>query len=261
MKKILYVILLTMLTVNSLSAQISGNPVNSSGVKEWTISASGTYFHQGIGTEIATAKRLLVKSSWGVTPWFDLYILGGAANLELRKRAVTSISDYKDKYRFAYGMGFNAAIGNKLQLWFGGNALRHKSEGNFTEPLEIGSQTYTRRFQMEYDWREFKSFLGVIYKYNQFSFYAAGAGWYLWRLDDKEEFLDSANSSSYQGRATGEFLSGFYTGAIVGIEMNLPDNYAITIEALLFNQSNLQFMVGISQTGYQSSKLEKQNRK
>ena len=243
--------LFLLLFAGGAGAQIAGNPVASSGTKEWTVGLSSTYFYQTIGRELTTANRFLLKSGWGVFPWLDLYVMGGASNLKMDRRDDYTISDYSDKYRFAYGGGVNALVGDKLQLWFGANAMRFKSRGNFTEPLLITGQTYIKRFEMNYDWREFKGYLGIAFNIGSFTFYGAGAGWYLWRIESKDEYRDGNGSVSYIGHDEGEYSSGLYTGAIVGIEMKLPQRYTITLEALLFNERNLQIMAGISQTGWQ----------
>ncbi|MBN2414447.1 hypothetical protein JXO52_01325 [bacterium] len=255
MKNRLYDILPSVLLLLSLAgsaqAQISGNPVGTSGTKEWTVSASGTYFYQYIGNTLATSNRFLAKSGWGVVEWLDAYLVAGASNLVLDRQDGGIVSDYRDVYRFTYGAGINALVGDRLQLWFGGSALRFQSEGDFREPLIVGGQTYVKRFEMNYDWREVKAYLGIVMNISRFKIYCAGAGWHLWRIEKKKEYRDSATSTSYVGNEQGEFASGLYTGAIVGIEMSLPQRFSISLEALLFNESNLQIMAGISQTGWQ----------
>lgn len=244
-------VLLLALFAGQIQAQISANPVNSSGAKEWTVSASGTYVYQHIGNELVTSNRFLAKSGWGLVDWLDAYVVAGASNLVLDRQDGGIVSDYRDSYRFTYGAGLNGMVGKQLQLWFGGSALRFRSEGNFREPLIISGQTYIKRFEMNYDWREVKAYLGIALNISQFKVYVAGAGWHLWRIEKKKEYRDYGSSTSFVGNERGEYASGLYTGAIIGIEMALPNRCALTVEALLFNESNLQIMAGICQTGWQ----------
>ena len=47
----------------------------------------------------------------------------------------------------------------------------------------------------------------------------------------------------------GEYRSGFWTGALAGLEVNLPHRYTIGIEMIYFNSNNFIFVAGVSQTG------------
>ncbi len=247
--KMILIIMLCGAVAGTGWAQMAGNPTGTTGARQWTINANGTYFYQGVGSEKVVSNRFLLKSNWGVTDWLDLYIQGGVANLESRVNSLNT-TDYRDKYRFAYGGGFSTSYGpGKLKAWASANVLRFRSQGNFIETLLIGSQTYDKRFEMGYDWREFRAFLGSSYSYRRFTFYLAAAGWYLWRLDTKDEYLESGSSSTYMGQVKDTYRSGLWSGLLAGIQMNLPQHYAINIEVLLFNETNVQIMAGISQTG------------
>jgi hypothetical protein len=236
-------------------AQIAGNPAGTLGQPEWSVSLGGGYFYQQVGPLDGRSQRILLKVNRGLLPWLDIYALGGAADLKLLRDSET-ITDYEDKFRFLYGAGINVSWpppGNQIfRLWAGGQAFRFQSKGAFTEEIWNPSETHlllTKRYHMEYDWREIKAFAGVILDFKAVRIYAAGAGWILDRVDLKNEYWETHNSSTHIGKAEGEFNTGLWYGAIAGLEFPLSGNYAITMEGLAFNQQNFQIMIGISQTG------------
>ncbi len=240
------------ITTSSLHAQMTGNPAGVRGQGEWTISALGTYMNQNLSSETAVSRRIFLKSNWGITPWLDFYLMGGGVQLEM-KTGKEGVIDYKDKYRFAYGLGFNLAFKptSESVFWIlaGAHGIRFPSYGSFMEDIYIGTATYVQKFDMKYDWREVGGNLGIALPYRCFRFYTAGVGWFLQRLDTKRQYLENGNSVSFLGKQKGEYRSGLWTGGVVGLEINLPQQYSISVEALFFNESNYQIMIGICQTG------------
>ena len=240
------------MVVSSLHAQMAGNPVGVRGQGEWTISALGMYMNQNLGSETAVSRRIFMKSNWGLTPWLDFYLLGGAVQLEM-KTGKEGVIDYKDKYRFAYGVGLNVSFkpaqNSSFWIWGGVHGIRFPSYGYFMEDIYIGAAAYVQKFDMKYDWREIGGNLGIVLPYHSFRFYAAGVGWFLQRFDTKREYLENGNSVSFLGKQKGEYRSGLWTGGVVGLEINLPQRYSFSVEALFFNESNYQIMIGICQTG------------
>ena len=251
-KTLSWIFLFSGMTVSSPHAQMAGNPVGVRGQGEWTISAMGTYMNQNLSSETAVSRRIFLKSSWGITPWFDFYLMGGGAQLEM-KTGKEGVINYKDKYRFVYGVGFNVSFkptrNSFFWIWAGGHGIRFPSYGSFIEDIYIGTTSYVQRFDMKYDWREIGGNLGIILPYRSFRFYIAGVGWFLQRFDTKREYLENGSSISFLGKEKGEYRSGLWTGGVVGLEINLPQQYSISVEALFFNENNYQIMVGICQTG------------
>jgi hypothetical protein len=244
-------ILLSMGVSRSWS-QMTGNPIDARGTNQWTLSALGTYMDQQLGGAQAISKRLLAKSTWGIAPWLDIYCLGGVAQVDLKKNSA-ALSDYSGKYRFSYGAGINMIYKphSTSGLWFvvGAQALRFPSEGSFTENLLVGSEYYTREFEMSYDWREVKINGGIVIPSRSFRVYLAVVGWLVQRLETKREYLDNGTSRMYVGEEEGEYRTGMWSGGIIGLEILLPQRYSISIEGLFFNEQNYQLMIGICQTG------------
>ncbi len=243
-KRIIPLFIVTALALQSGSAlgQSAASPVMTPGTSEWTIAAIGGYFRQGIGgTETADSYRALLKSSWGVAPWMDLYVLGGVANLKIETTDNT-VTPLEDKFKLCYGLGMNVSMKmpgfDKIGLWGGVQAIRWRPEGDFTEPDLIGSDLYLRRKSMKYDWRELKVFAGVAVPFGPVKFYAGGAGWWLQRKDSMTEYLENGSSRTLVQSVENDTQSGLWTGGIAGIELSLPENFALSIEVMAFNTSN-----------------------
>jgi|GEM_PF-771628 len=248
----LFTVLLTLATM-PLKAQSAASPVINPGTSEWTVAAIGGYFRQGIGsTETADSYRALLKSSWGITPWMDLYALGGVANLKIETTS-SNVTSLEDDFKLCYGLGMNLSkrmpAFDKLYLWGGVQAIRWQPKGDFTEPDLIGSELFLRRRSMTYDWRELKVFAGVAVPVGSARFYVGGAGWWLQRKDKETEYLEQGQSISTVQSRENETQSGLWTGAIAGIELRLPENFALSVEVLAFNTSNMQVFVSLLQTG------------
>ena len=237
----------------TVSAQMSGNPIEGKGQGEWTVSVCGNYFHQQLDKQMAVSKRILAKSIWGVSPYLDVYGLGGIVQLDMRANE-TGIEDFQSKYKFGYGMGIRLQLQrvsslNSIGIWMDIHALRFKSDGAFLNNLTQMGSNYYREFRMTYDWRELKGNLGITLPYRSFRVYIAGTGWLLQRLDKKKEYITYGDSESFVGEESGKYQTGLLKGATIGVEIYLPQQHALSIEGLFFSSKNYQIMVGICQTG------------
>ena len=238
-------------TVEQLGAQMSGNPADARGTGQWTLSAAGTYFTQNL-SEKTISKRILARSSWGIAPWLDLYCLGGAAQVQLKKGS-DKFTDFNSKYSFAYGAGLNIVLKSQsfsgIWLMAGAQVLRFPSDGSFKESLLVGSSIIEKEYAMTYDWQEVKGNIGLIFPMRSFRLYLAVAGWLLQRYDTKTEYSRDDGQKTWIGEAEGEYCTGLWTGGIIGLEILLPQRYSLSVEALFFNEYDYQLMVGICQTG------------
>ncbi len=250
-KKAIGIFLLTIIVPAFIQAQMVGNPVGVKGKGEWTISAAGTYMNQEIGNEIAVSKRILLKSSWGLASFLDVYGTIGAVQLDLKTPDVTFV-DYEGKFRLGYGVGFSSAFTllsqSKISFWVSGQVLRYFSEGSFLEYEDI----YSKEYKMNYDSREFMGSVGIVIPFRSFRIYGAGVGWATQRLESKNEYLEYAGIVRHVGQIDGELRSGLWSGGMVGIEFILPQQYTISLEGLFFNEENYHIMIGVSQTGRSS---------
>jgi hypothetical protein len=244
----IFIILFFTLT-SGLFAQMTGNPAGTQGSGEWTVSLMGTYFTHQVGNETDISNRILLKSTWGILPWLDFYALVGVVQLEIQKTDM-DVSDYKDKYRTGIGFGLNVSLLQEsdirpFSLWLGSQALRFKSHASFMQYFDYQD----RKYEMTYDWREYKGYGGLSMRIQQIRIYAAGIGWTMNRLESKKEYWSSAGQWEYKGKEKGEYGSDLWTGGALGVTFLLPKRYSIGLELLYFNEYNYQVMIGIYQSG------------
>jgi hypothetical protein len=232
----------------ALMAQMAGNPVETRGKGEWTISASGSYSRFQLPNKTAENKFLL-KSAWGITPWLDMYAMGGVAKLGME---YSDFTDYEDKYRLAYGLGFTLSAPEdstrqSMRLWGGAQLLRFESEGS----IQKVNLYMIEEHELKYDQREFVFYGGIKMPFHRIRFYAAGIGYVLNRDEKMKVYLVQDDDKVLQKKESGGYQSDLQTGGLAGIEFDLPRRYAVTLEGLFFNETNYQIMIGICQTGQQ----------
>ena len=249
-----FILCFSVLWLPDVQAQMAGSPVGSKGQGEWTVSAIGNYLHQDLEEETALSKRLLLKSAWGISPFLDMYILGGWVQLDMRT-SINNVDDYHGTNEFGYGAGIKLSLQrvshiNTFGVWLGVQALRFPSGGSYIEYLtEAEDADVYREFQFNYDWRELQVNFGFTIPYQSFRLYVAGTGWLLSRIDTKREYLYYDEEKSFSGQAKDKYQTGLKKGVTLGGELQLAQQYNISLEFLLFDSKNYQVMVGICQTG------------
>lgn len=260
-------------------AQICGNPIGATQKGVLTMSLNGTYQHVSDPVQNIISKRIFFKTQWGLGPKLDIYGLLGNVQLGMsRINAPSTITDYKDKYRFSYGVGFASTLGgfslssspprskvrarqrkpsppaNLARVFAGGHVIWYPSESSYEETREILNYTVTHQYAMKYDIMEATGYAGISIPYRVFRLYFGGIGWGIDRKERKTEYLvgiGNGDESIELGKEKGRYRSGIWTGSLVGIQWNLPQQYSITVEAIGFNSQNYQIMIGISQSGWQ----------
>lgn len=254
MKYRILVVSLGIIFVQSTSfSQIVGNPVGNKGTKKWSVSINGAYMVQDYITNTRTSsRRLLVKSEWGITPWLDFYALGGAHDLKLDFKK-EEFTDFKSKMKICYGAGFDASFRPKsdlpINIWTGAQIFLGPAQGDYFEHISFAGTNIVKKYKLKYNWMESKGFLGLIYCGKLFKLYMAVAGWALQNTSTIDIYNQSGTSWNLEERKEGDDSSGMWTGGMIGLELDLPGNYALTFECLVFNEQDFQLMVGFSQTG------------
>ena len=245
-------ILAGMCLVSPAGSQTAGNPVGTQGRNEWTLGAVGVYSDHWLGSERSVSRRILVKSLWGVTDWIDVFALAGGAQMDMKTQE-TGVQDYKGEYAFAWGGGVNVSLvrhsESRIGVWLAAHALRFPSSGQFQTTLTVEGEPIDRIFEMHYDSREFQAEAGITVPLRFLRVYVAGAVWAVQRMDKKKEYLHYSSFSSFLGEVESEYRSGLWSGGILGIQIDLPLRYTVTVEGLVFNTDNYRVMVGVSQTG------------
>jgi len=248
-KFIKIIIILTFSSI--LRAQFASSPVSYRGKGGWSVSASGTYFDMDVDVQTVST-RYLLQSTWGVSSWLDVVGTLGMAKLK-SSTGEEGVADFTGKYHLAYGLGLNfysdPLSQSKVSFWGGVHVLRFPAKGAYTLTTFDESQITTKKFQLNYDWREYKAYLGIMIPYRSLRFYMAGGIWKVQHVDEQKEYRMYGNSKTYVATREGEYRSDFWTGGIVGMEIQLPGKYAIIVEGFGFNEHNYQIMFGLSQTG------------
>ena len=237
----------------SARAQIVGNPIEVRGAREWTVGLHVNYARQDIDSLLTTSKRLLVRSTWGLTPHLDFYLTAGAVQLDI-STGEPQFSDYAGAAAFAYGAGFNFALQRisterPVGVWLGGHILRFPSNGSFIESLTSTESGIYREFEMTYDWLEIQGSLGLIVPVGRFHFYASFVTVSITRRDTKAEYLIAGDSKTLNGEDRAKYRSGLMNAALAGIELTLPGRHAVTVELMYRNKKDYRVMAGICQTG------------
>jgi hypothetical protein len=254
-----------------LSAQTCGGPAGAMGKGQLTMGLSDTYQTLWHGNQQAVSNRIFLKTQYGLAPWLDVYGLLGNIQSTMKNNR-TDLNNYKDKSRFTYGVGFNVMLNpaspkpkrttrrparpasrNDIGFWGGATVIRYPAEGVYDQSINVLGYSFVREYALKYDCREVTGHAGIFIPYRFLKFYAAGVGWAIQRLDTKKEYLVGVSEEPIKvGEVKATYQSGLWTGGLIGVQIDLPQQYAITIEALGFNKANYQIMVGISQTGMQT---------
>jgi hypothetical protein len=257
-------LLLSLLVSGILSAQTCGNPAGATAKAQWTMALNGAYQTLDQGSQTAESRRLFFKTQYGLAAGLDAYGLIGAVQMTMKNNPA-GFSVSKDKYRFAYGAGFsfqtsspaakpaprtrvrNTRKSTPLVLFGGGNVIRYPSEAVYRKT----GGSYTQEFLLKYDCREATGFAGILLPAKTLKFYLGGAVWAIQRLDTKKQKMITSDGSEtlFTDTKKGKYQSGVWTGGMVGLQYDLPENYSLSVEGIIFNQDYYQIMVGISQTG------------
>jgi hypothetical protein len=254
----------SLLAALPLHSQTCGNPAGTAGKGQTTMGISGAYQVHEDGQQKMVSNRIFLKAMFGLAPWLDVYGLAGTTQVGM-KTVQAGIPEFKDKYRFGYGAGFNFLLNPsaprtkrpgrgstassapaRIGFWGGGNVIRYPAEAVF----DVSNGTVGHEYRMKYDCREITGHAGIVIPYRTLKIYAGGVGWAVQRLETKKEYLLGISTEPvFKGGAKATYQSGLWTGGLFGIQVDLPQNYSLTVEAIGFNKADYQIMVGISQTG------------
>jgi len=244
---LIMVIFVCIVSNNFIYAQMSGQPVGVQGSGEWTIGVSANYIDQLVVSDRILVKRILIKSSWGLLPWLDIYGTIGKSDIKV-KLPQPILTSFHDNSCLTYGVGLSLVIKKQTRtspigLWIGAQAIRFFSDDDFLVPFG----DVILESQMNSDWRELQGIGGLIYRIKNVHIYMGGVGWMIQRLDEMKQFEYA--SGTLLGKDKGELVTSLWTGGMVGFEFRLPKRYAITVECLAFNLENYHIRFGVSQTG------------
>lgn len=245
--------------------QTCGNPAGTAGKGQTTVGLSGAYQTIGEAKQKFQSYRVFFKAMQGLAPWLDVYGLVGGTRVKIDP-AAQGIPSFQDRSRLAYGAGFNLLVNpsqskrtgaargragsarqGSVGFWGGANIIRYPAEAVY----DISSATaVAHEFRMKHDFREITGHAGILIPFGKLKLYVGGIGWAVQRLDKKSEYLlGISDEPIHKGDAKATYQSGLWTGGMSGLQVDLPRNYALTLEVIAFNKDYYQITAGISQTG------------
>jgi hypothetical protein len=263
-RKFAFVLAFAILVSRTSLSQTCGNPAGTAGNGQTTISLSGAYQTLADGKQTFQSYRLFFKAMQGLAPWLDVYGLVGGTRVKMNPIA-QGIASVQDRSRLAYGAGFNLLLNptqskrtgttrgrtgsarqGSVGFWGGANIIRYPAEAVYS----VSSGAVIHEYRMKHDFREITGHAGILIPFGTLKLYAGAVGWAVQRLDKKSEYLLGISTDPiHKGDAKATYQSGLWTGGISGLQVDLPRNYALTLEVIAFNKDYYQVMIGISQTG------------
>ncbi len=249
---ILYMGMIVLIGIFPLNAQMTGNPVGVQGAGDWSVGASAGILRHGEGDFENYTKRIVLESRYGLSDWLDVFAIGGGFHVK-RELNLSGIENYNGNYTLGYGGGFNLTkseiLNGKANLCIGGYFVRYPSKGEYAEYFQFGGGWVN---QIEYDTREYQVQLALVFPIRQVNFYMGAVGWGLQRIEDQALYLMDDNNMTADtpySTSDGTYQTGLWTGGLLGLEVNLPQQFSIGVEFVGFNEKNYHILIGISQTG------------
>jgi hypothetical protein len=207
------------------------------------------------------SKRYLARAGLGATDWLDLYFRIGAADLGFPEDNPGD-PRFAGSTRFAMGGGFTLRLfeadndeGFNTRALLIGQGLRFSSHGNAKSPIPNTTDSFTA-FRNEYTWNEIDT--GILFAVTTPSLDSAGrvrltpyVGVEKTFIDgkiDRSEYLIAAGQKTLLGVESVDFADdGLTLRPVLGIEVNMPQNYSLAFEVTILDTDRFSFGVGISQ--------------
>jgi len=208
-----------------------------------------------------TSDRYLARAGLGAFDWLDLYLRLGAADLGFPGESVGDM-DFNGSTRFAIGGGLALRLfetrneqGVNARALFSAQALRFGSNGTMRFPVPKTSDVYTV-FENEYTWNEID--LGLLFALTTppldsgnhvfLTPYVGVEKTFIDGTNKRAEFLRTGGQRSLLGVEEVDFADdGMTIRPVLGIEVNMPQRYAIAFEVTIIDSNEFSFGVGISQ--------------
>lgn len=207
-----------------------------------------------------TSDRYLARAGLGAFNWLDIYLRLGAADLRFPGETVAD-EDFNGSTRFAIGGGLALRLfethneqGVNARALFSAQALRFGSHGTMHVPIQNTPDSYTV-YENEYTWNEID--LGLLFALTTPGLDSGDHVFLTPYVGIEKTFIDGKNkrTESLSG-STGDPLGveevdfaddGMTVRPVLGIEINMPQRYAIAFEVTIIDSKEFSFGVGISQ--------------
>lgn len=207
------------------------------------------------------SNRYLARAGLGAFEWLDLYFRIGAADLGF---PVQSIGDprFAGSTRFAIGGGFTVQLFDtensdrmSARALLVGQGLHFTSNGNMNFPVPETDDAY-QAFHNEYSWNELD--IGLMFALTTPSLDTGGnvrltpyvgiEKTFIDGNNERAEYLVAAGQRKLVGLEDVDFADdGQTVRPVIGIEIKMPQKYAIAFEVTIIDSNEFSFGVGISQ--------------
>lgn len=244
------VLVVAMLLVGTAAqAYTLGNPMGTIGKGKLSVSAEYEFQDRELPGELSTESgRYLLKTSYGLSPWLDVFAKGGVAGLDVPYGDVKFAGEEK----LAWGAGARAALlrlpGLEAEVFTCAQIFGYRTRGSVDQEMTDGSETWTWRQSSKYIWWEYGGALGVGVR--------RGAIWPYLGVDisyvEGEKITSNydiyASETISRGKSSGNFSSdNLIFSGLAGIDFSLPHRYKLSFEVSGSGPENLSIGVGISQ--------------
>ena len=210
--------------------QTLGNPVMLKS-KSWSVGISADRIKYELKNHEYLSVRGLLNASFSVNDVFDLTLLAGMGNMNIRYPDERARTNFDAKNSLAIGGSAKIYRSvpeiDNVRLMGEIGVLRFMPIGHSFSTLSGNDADYYQKF----DWREYWLTLGTIFSYNQYDIYAGYQGR---KIQQIEVFSDE------------EYVSGLQSGFVAGVNFNLPAGYAFNLQFRTINGSAVS--IGVSQS-------------
>lgn len=226
-----------------------GNPAGAAGTGKLHVSAEYEFQNRELPGSLPTeSHRYLVKGSYGVTSWLDIFARGGVAGLEIPFQD----SRFVGEDSFAWGIGGRATVVRfprwRSEIFSTGQVFTYRTRGRVDQQVVNSPETWTRQLNSKYIWWEYGGALGVKTRQGAVSPYFGVDLSYI----EGEKITDQYNvfsyGSVYGGKSNTNFSSeDLLLNPFVGLDVNLPLRYKLSAEVRGTSRDEISFSIGLSQ--------------
>ncbi len=226
-----------------------GNPMGATGKGKLLVSAEYELQDKKLPVSLSTeSARYLLKASYGLSPWLDVFAKGGIAGLRIPMESVTFVGENQ----FAYGGGARATIvhlpGWRAEIFTSAQLFGYSTEGSVNEQITDASGTWTRRLDSEYVWWEYGGALGVGIRQGAMWPYLGIDICYVEGEETTRRYDVLSEEATYVGKRKVDFSSdGLMLSGFGGIDLALRGRHKLSLEFRGIGLKGFSFTVGISQ--------------
>jgi len=186
-----------------------------------------------------TSHRFFIKGTYGLSDYVDFSLKLGAANLRVPSKDA-SFNDFQGDTRFAYGGGV------KIEpIKMGRSGFLIVGQGvSFTSQGSIQNSRF--RISNRYHWREYQAALAFTTQIKPVNLYVGLEKTWLDGKKDWTQYLISSHQSTAKG--SDDFSDDQQSlRPVIGVDIQLPQGYALSLEAGGVGRDEITLMLGFSQ--------------